>query len=483
MRCIVTITLIFSYAIAGFWPNTGGANERNGLSDELGPAVRTLAWESNTLPGTITMPVYTWQDRLVTMRYSFSPMQGPLVCHSLRTGESLWARLYRPGGKFIPMGFMNGRIYVRNFRETGHDSVFCIDAANGDILWQSRWTANLGIVWDAVLAANGDPIFPGGEFGIVRLGHLTGDTVWTNNRPIPNTGAEWLAAHDGILFTWTGYINTPKRLLAIDIETGVIRDSSAVLPGDGDQEWPFAIGPDGILYLQRDGGDLYALRYSRDSGFRQLWIRSGLDGGVWMNFGSTRDSNLIAADGRRLVILDRLTGQTLRESPELAPENIVPRVSVDRHGNIYANISTMSGGVGLYALDSMLQILWYDPIAYNYYSGPALTEPNLLVTSGPGTLLRCYAASVPVNETVCPRKNSQPTLTVTPSVCRSGTCVSVSVGPSPIASQARLMLVSATGRPLRSFVCQDLTFQTASLPTGVYFLRSGTISVPLIVVK
>ncbi len=42
------------------------------------------------------------------------------------------------------------------------------------------------------------------------------------------------------------------------------------MPGDGDQENDLVVGPDGTIYIARDGGSLYAFT-DNGSGFTQKW--------------------------------------------------------------------------------------------------------------------------------------------------------------------------------------------------------------------
>ena len=386
---VLFLALIACTALAGNWTTVGGNNEHNGLSDELGPRTGELAWSAWTPPATISMQAFTWYSLVVTMRYSFSPMAGTLVCHNLVTGDTVWTRLYRPGGKFVPIGVSEGRVFCRNFRETGNDSLFCVDASDGSILWQSRWTVPVGIVWCGVFCPNGDVVIPGAEHPVMRIAATTGDTVWTLDRPTPNTGAEWMGEHGGILYTWTGYINTPKRLLAVDLNSGVILDSTAALPGDGDQEQPLVISPDGVVYAQRDGGLLYALRYT-DSGFVTLWTRNG-GGSVWMNYGVGPDSTVYVPIGRRMFRLDPATGAAKDSSPELVTgDALVPRTSIDREGYVYVMATTGTGEGKLWALTPSLDTLWHHDYGYTYYSGPAIGFGGTTVVPAAGTLIDAY---------------------------------------------------------------------------------------------
>jgi hypothetical protein len=444
MRTTLLLLALLAAATAQDWPTVGGNNEHNGYARwRFGPAQRQVLWETQTLPSNLGMQAYTWGDYVVTTRYSFSPMSATLVCHDLRTGDTVWTRLYRPDGKFIPMGVSQGRLYSRNFRESGHDSIFCTDVATGEILWQSRWTAPLGIVWCAVFAENGDVITPCAERGIARLDRTTGDTVWTNPRPIPNTGAEWIAMTDTFVLAWEGLgINRPKYLIAISANTGQTLWRTPELPGDGDQELPFVIGPDGRVFGQRDGGLFYCWQLT-DSGLVELWTGPGYGGSTWQDYGIGPDYSLYLPRGTRILRLDYRTGAVRDSSPPLASADITPRITVDEVGNVFAMVSTSSGAGGLRALSYDLQELWRDDISYCYYSGPALAargNDNVMVVAGPGTLLRAYQGPVGVAE-----GPSAPYL------------LRLSAAPNPFRTSVRFSL-SATGplgnlsaRPLQVF--------------------------------
>lgn len=468
MRLTILFALLATTAIAN-WPSVGGNNRRNGISPWAGPASRHIAWEAQTLPATITMQSYVEETQVVTMRYNFSPMQGPLVCHDLRTGDTIWTWLHKPGGKYVPVGVKQGRVYCRDFRETGHDTIYCLDAGTGALLWQSRWTAPLGIIWDAVFTADGDPVIPGGEHGVMRLNRLTGDTVWTLDRPTPNTGAEWMAAHDTVLFTWKGFINTPKKLLAISLNSGRILDSTAALPGDGDQEQPLTIGPDGTIFAQRDGGLLYALRHT-DSGFIELWTRGG-GGSVWMNYGSSPDGGFVYIPvGRRLHKVDAATGADVTTSAELVTGgDLVPRISVDRDGRLYVMATTGTGEGRLWALDPDLQPLWSEDYGYSYYSGPAIGDSGIVVVAAAGATIRAYTPATAISGSGSP---AVPRLLASPSPFTTATAIAL-----PTPGPARVAVYDAAGRRVRTIegtsplIWNGTDDDGTRLPAGAYVLR------------
>jgi len=501
MRTVIVLCVItLSAALAANWTTVGGNNEHNGLAFRAcGPLWHEVLWEAQTLPATIAMQVYTWDTFAVTMRYNFSPMQGTLVCHNVNTGDTIWTRLYRPGGKFIPFAMGDGRVYVRNFKETGHDTIFCVDAATGDILWQSDWTGPLGIIWCGCLAENGDLITPCAENGIARLDKETGDTVWTNSRPIPNTGAEWIAMSDSVIYAWEGLgINRPKYLIAIDATDGHTLFKTPELPGDGDQEIPFVVGSGHVVYCQRDGGLFYAFR-DIDTAFARLWTRSDLLTGTYSNYGVGPDSTLYVPSGQRIYRLNPESGATMDSSPVLASAAIDARISIDNYpGRLFAMVTTGSGEGKLWCLSPDLDSLWVESYPYGYYSGPAFAQApwfnDVMIVAGAGTLLRCYWYPQAIAEAVARAPRASP-LAASPNPF-SGT-TTIRFAPSRlITHHSSFAIFDASGRLVRVLsVPQPLAPNPYSLswdgtdaagrrlPAGTYFLRWGGKSLPLVLTE
>jgi hypothetical protein len=485
MRTILLLPALLAAATAQDWPTVGGNNEHNGFKSEcFGPVERRVLWEATALPSNLGMQVYIDQNRVLTTRYTFSPFTATLVCHDLWTGDTVWTRLYRPDGKFIPMGASNGRLYSRNFRESGHDSIFCTDVATGELLWQSRWTAPLGIVWCAVFAGNGDPITPCAEFGIARLDHLTGDTVWTNPRPIPNTGAEWLAMTDTIVFAWEGLgINRPKYLIAVSANTGRTLCRTPELPGDGDQELPFVVGPDRHVYGQRDGGLFYCWQLT-DTGFAERWTATGYGGSTWQNYGVGPYNRVYVPRGGRLLSLDSHTGGVADSSPLLAPADITPRISVDGLGNVFATVTTSTGSGGVWALSPGLDTLWHDELNYGYFSGPALAGGEVMVVAGAGTTLRAYQGPVGVAQAPDNRANARIAASPNP----FGASVRFSLGHW---SSGPLLIHDASGRRVRTLATAPSSITTTlwdgrdesgrRVAPGTYFCRTVTEDGPALI--
>ena len=449
MKLILIFMLVVMAGLtsAGDWETVGGNSQHNGLNpDCTGPRDGVVLWEKTTLPSTLGMQVYTWDTLCVVGRYTFSPNRITLACHSMYTGDTVWTRNYTGSGKYLPFGCRDGRLYVRDFKETQHDTLFCIDMLTGDILWQSEHRVGLGIVWSAAFTDSGDLLVPGDNHRIFRINHETGDSVWSCHRVIPTTGGECICVYGDYAFSWKGAIGIPIRMVAIDLATGVIVDSTDGLPGDGDQEMPFSIGLDGTIYAPRDGGDLHALQYT-DSGFVELW-RAEYGGSVWMQFGVGPDSSVYIPRGRKLFRLDHRTGAALDSSPPLtAADDLVPRIAVDRDGFLFVSTGTYSGG-GIRCLTPSLDTVWSDPMSSTYYTGPALGFGGITVVAGPGSTIKAYQPTVGIAGPP-PVIRRRPVLRADPNPFRRRTLISC--GPAARPGTAA-DIYDALGRKVRTLV-------------------------------
>jgi outer membrane protein assembly factor BamB len=199
----------------------------------------------------------------------------------------------------IVMGFNNNKVYARNFQQNGYDTIYAINPDDGSVIWRSNFTVERGITWSAAFAPNGDLLLPGSSTrSIMRINHLNGDTVWTRYRIIPSTGGECICVYGNTVYAFEGSIVTPKRVMAIELSNGAIKYYSPALPGDGDQEIPFTIGPNGTIYVIRDGGRLHALR-DNGSAIVELWNYATVLANTiaWTQFGCGPDSTLYVPNG------------------------------------------------------------------------------------------------------------------------------------------------------------------------------------------
>ncbi len=394
--CLAAAVLLIAGAFtsasrAGDWTTVGGNSQRNGLSDESGPVDTVWEWEG-TSSALFAGQIYIEGNTLVTWRFQ-SINVAPIVAHDLETGDLLWSRDFKgANSRSVVRGFRDGQIYATNFQETGADTLYALDPATGNTIWKSTAFCERGITWSIAFADDGDLFIPGVANKIVRVERTNGTVVWERPRIIPNTGAEGLCVFGNTIYGFEGSIVTPKTLTAWDLATGVKKYSSATLPGDGDQEMPHSIGPDGTIYVLRDGGLLHALE-DTGAAIVQKWSRAIAGTPVWGQFGVEADGSPLVPDGQRLLRLDAASGVTLDQSPPLVSSSwFVPRVTIDVGGKIYVG-NGASGDGALYALAPDLSILWQVAAPNITYSGPALASGGKLAVAGGGTFLSVYGTT------------------------------------------------------------------------------------------
>ena len=379
------------------WSTVGGNSNRTGYDENFYGGF--IAFERtfsapNSLWG---MPVFTYHQYFATTRYtSLNPLRALIVGYSFQGGSTdpVWTYGANSGVNII-MGMNNDKVYVRDFQQNGSDTIFALNASNGSLLWKSRFTVERGIIWTAVFTDNGDLILPGsGAKRIMRINHTNGDTVWTNSRIIPNTGAETMCINGNTLYAWEGGLTTPKKIIAIDVNTGIKKYSSADLPGDGDQEIPFTVSKNGVVYCIRDGGLMYALK-DTGTGFDILWSRSVMQPvGTYTQFAVGKDNSVYIPFGKKIYRLNHLNGEALDSSIDLVSTgDINPRFAMGIFEELYVgNGASVPSEGKFFAFSSNLQNLIGEiSFPYNYYSGPSLgsefTYPHILFT-GAGTEIK-----------------------------------------------------------------------------------------------
>jgi putative pyrroloquinoline-quinone binding quinoprotein/type IX secretion system substrate protein len=471
--------LFRSVVFAGDWVTIGGNSMRNGLSPDTGPLTNNLLWNRYSPQSFTGHQIFTFGTKFVTSRHTLSPLAAVLACHDLITGDTLWVRNYAPNGVMIVMGFNNNRIYARNFQQQGFDSIYAINPNDGSVFWRSNFTVERGIVWSAAFAPNGDLILPGsGTRSIMRINYLTGDTVWTRYRPIPNTGAECLCVYGNTVYAFEGFINTAKRVMAIDVNTGAIRYYSPGLAGDGDQEIPFTIGPDGNIYVIRDGGWLYALR-DNGSTIVEFWhyIVIPNSTGSWAQFGCGTDSNVYIPNGRKIYRINHNTGLPIDSSADLVSTgSLVPRITVGANGLVYVGNGASDPSQGkFYGLTANLQTMWSVTATYNYYCGPALGQYGILVVCGGGTSITAYYTPVGIssNENNTPEGFHLYQNYPNPFNAKSRIKYQISK-----TSQVKIQLFDMLARMIQTLVNQrknpgqyEFIIDAGDLPSGTYFYR------------
>lgn len=474
------------------WITVGGNNNRNCFNNNFyelfGGAVRTY----NSPSSIWGMPIFTYHTFFATTRYiSLNPLRALVAAYNFNNSNPIWTYGDNSGVNVI-MGFNDNKIYIRDFQQNGNDTIFALNAANGTLVWKSRFTVERGIIWTAVFAPNGDLILPGsGTKRIMRINQLNGDTVWTNNRIIPNTGAETMCINGNTLYAWQGGLTTSKKIIAIDLNTGVIKYSSVDLPGDGDQEIPFSVSSNGVVYCIRDGGLMYALK-DNGTGFDIRWTRNVIHPvGTYTQFAIGKDSSVYIPYGKKIYRLNHLTGAALDSSIDLVTSGTInPRFVTGYNQLIYVGNGADNPSEGKFILFSKsLQILyWQIPFAYNYYCGPSLGNENnvpyLLMTGG-GNEIKAMAIiilpEVKYLSSIIPKKTELSQNYPNPFNPATRIRFDVTQEARSETQDVRLFVYDALGREVVKLINEKLTagsyeveFDGAGLTTGIYFYKLDT---------
>lgn len=379
---IILFVLIFTSAIAQNWYTLAGSNQKNGLTKMNGPVSTTTPyWSVNSSNSTVWgNAVYTFGNKFATARITFSPSyRGKVELRDLTNGALIWEKTVADTSIMYVVGFTEDAVYACDYKTS---KLYALTVDSGKVKWSissDMFPGNTGICF----ADDGDPII----FG-KRLNRLTGVPKWTYNYTIPVGPDGGFVVKGNTYYHWTGSIVTPKKLIAVNVTTGLLKYQSADLPGDGDQENDLVIGPDGTIYIARDGGALHAFT-DNGSGFTQKWSLSpavlvksfGPNNVLYcanVNYGST-NGRLMRVDGNTGTVIDSMSTN-------------IPAVYVSVGYDSTVYVATGETGNGRYiAFTPDLQtIKWQLAVPYNYYSGCPIGKEGVFVTAGSGTEIAAY---------------------------------------------------------------------------------------------
>ncbi len=463
MKTLFAALLTLALPLWAAWPCAGGNALHNGMGDVTGPDMPEVLWQGTTFNTLFGCQIYIWNDYLATMRFQTVNVS-PTVVYDLETGQELWnLDLTGPNSRTMPIGFRDGALYIVNYQENGGgDTVYAYDPATGVMLWKADALVRFSIAHMASFTSEGDLVLPSNTH-VHRIDRASGATVWSTPRNIPNTGAEYLCVTEDRVYGFEGFLNTDKKLVAYDLATGQKLYETAALSGHGDQEVPLMADGQGRVFVIRDGTGEVRAYSDTGTGFTLIWTAAtatAADGvGSTANFGAGPDGTLyfVGASGSTLVRLDPNTGAVLDESPVLA-ENMDPRITVALDGTLFVTDGIAAGG-RLHALSPDLDVLWQEPFAYNYYSGPALGYPGYLAMTGNGTNLVVYRTQGAGTGPCAPPG----TIAVFPNP--ASTIVHI----QGTAEGTNLRVLDTAGRTVVTATgSRDLTLDVSGLPAGVY---------------
>ncbi len=399
MKKALTVLLVLLLSVPAFaqnWYTLAGSNRKNGLTKLTGPStVNTQYWSVNSTTSAVWgNAVYTFGDKFATARITFSPSyRGKIELRSLTNGSLIWEKTMSDTSIMYVVGFTEDAVYACDYKT---HIFYALTVDSGNYKWSvasDMFPGNTGICF----ADNGDPVI----FG-KRLDYRTGAVKWTYNYTIPVGPDGGFVVNNNTYYHWTGSLVTPKKLIAVNLTTGQFKYESAALPGDGDQENDLVIGPDGRIYIARDGGALHCFT-DNGSGFTQEWAMSpavlpksfGPNNVIYcanVNYGSSSG---------KLMRVNGLTGTVIDSVSSNIPAGYV---TFGYDSTVYVN--TVEAGNGRYfAFTPDLQtIKWQMAVPYNYYSGCPLGKEGVFIISGSGAAITAYKPDIlrkPVSDFRC----------------------------------------------------------------------------------
>ncbi len=383
LSVIICLTF-FSSASPQNWPTISGNNQHNGLTEMTAPTdVSSIYWTINSSSTVFGNSIFTYGNKFVNSRVIFSPSYtAKIECRSLDDGSLLWDNQISSSSIMYCVGFNEFAVYAHDYST---DSLYALNPSDGSVLWvnsEFMFGGKSGVLF----ACNGDPIL----FGR-RLDKFTGQTIWQYNYIVPVGPDAGYAMFNDTYYHWTGSITTPKKVFALNTETGAFKYESMDLPGDGDQEIPLTIGADGTIYIARDGGLLYALE-DDGNGINIKWTYSPVSS-ITGYLGSSNDGHVYLVDGGRVRKLDSAHGTVVDTSQVTLASGFLLKITVDSDGKvIVCNAEAASGKY--YCFSSDLQTsLWELNVPYNYYCGASLGKEGAFVVTGAGTQISAYKFS------------------------------------------------------------------------------------------
>ena len=365
------------------WITTGGNLQRNGLSEITGPnSVAGTFWSVNSTNNTAWgNSIYTYGDKFVTSRIVLSPYTGKIELRNINTGALIWEKMINSTSRMYAVGFTEDAVYAHDYLS---GILYALNISDGSVKWSiasDMFPGNTGLLF----ACDGDPIDKGR-----RINKNTGVARWTNNYIIPVAPDGGFCIYGNTYYHWTGSVVTPKKLIAIDVNTGVTKYTSADLPGDGDQENDLCIGPNGTIYICRDGGALYAFQ-DNGTAFVQLWSHTpgyvvkgvGKDGSLYAS--NINDPSQFA--NSNIYRLDPANGNILDSAQIRTP---LAYMSVGADSTIIVTTAETGNGRYVAFTPNLQTVKWTLNVPYNYYSGSSLGQNGIFITAGAGTEIKAY---------------------------------------------------------------------------------------------
>jgi PKD repeat protein len=390
-KCITFIFMIISLMTSSTlksqnWSTFNGGNQKNGCTGLSGPenissSYWTVTSSTNTVWGNA---VYTFGDKFVSSRGSVSPYTFLVEMRKLTDGSLIWSKSISEVARLYAVGFTEDAVYAADYQDT-ISILYALSVDSGNIKWSiptKMFPGNTGICF----APDGDPII----FG-KRLDRRTGIPVWTYDYMIPIVPDGGFVVHGDTYYHWTGSAITPKRLIAVDIVTGLLKYESDDLPGDGDQENDLIVAPNGTIYIARDGGALHAFS-DNGIGFQELWSASpavfpkSFGPGNTIYCAKTNDGSFSGT----LMRISAQNGAVI----DSVPGTLAAYVSVDADSTVYVNNGEGPNGRLTAFTHDLQSTKWTMGLPFSTYLGAPIGKEGVLVAVGEGSEIMAYKPTI-----------------------------------------------------------------------------------------
>jgi PKD repeat protein len=400
MRILLTFFTLIIFGLttkAQNWQSLYGGNSKNNFSPHFGIQNTNIPlWTvQNASQASLGGNTYSHGDYFVTTRWNINQGRSVIECRDLLTGNLIWTSPnLGAASKLHAVAFNEDAVYAHDYDDSSR-MFYALNPQNGSILW-SVPSYTFGPLDSPIFDCEGNPIINTSlnEFNVdASLVHCinktTGAIIWTVQEFVVLLPNKLKAAHENTLYMISGSAVDPKRLVAIDMTNGQILYYSNPIPGQASQHIHPIIGKDGVIYVVRDGGNVFSFTDTR-TGFTLNWQYAPVNFSLSTVPAIDQDGHFLFIDGGRVTRLDKNTGTVLAQSNNhiYAPES---SLMVSRDGIVHIN----NRNGGFFALSANLQSqLWsYSPGGGNYYSFPHLSAQGIMISAGSGTTITAFQRS------------------------------------------------------------------------------------------
>ncbi len=391
------ITMVFvTQVFAQHFSVLNSNNERNGISNLKGPEqVTTPLWTVNNAQATnIGWNIYSYGDLFVTSRSNGT--QAVIECRNLQTGQLVWTSPFLASNSLLyTTAFNEDAVYAHDYQS---EKYYALNPSDGSIKWVIEdGSFTFGPIDSPIFTQEGNLIIntPYSLFYqdvslLMCIDKNNGSILWTNINYVPYLPNRVKAAHGNRLYMISGAaVGMPKRLVAIDMNTGESIHYSDPLSGDSGQNFRPFIGPDGTIYFFRDSGPLYSITDNGNS-FTVNWTYTPVSISSFGHSAIDLHGNILICDDGRIRRIRKNAGQVTHSS---VLDNLqFGTFLVGADSVIYFN--NQNGDYYAFSYD-LQTVLWSKTVPGNAYAGPIIGKDGIMIMAGSGNTIQAYKRTAP----------------------------------------------------------------------------------------